>query len=80
MGKRKSSKPPPKKQKPKLDATFNCPFCNSMKTVTATLDMENQSGAVSCNVCNSSYRCDIAPLDEAIDVYSQWIDACEACN
>lgn len=40
MGKRKSSKPPPKKQRPKLDVAFNCPFCNSSKSVTATLDYD----------------------------------------
>ena len=40
MGKRKSSKPPPKKQRPKLDVAFNCPFCNSNKSVTATLDYD----------------------------------------
>ena len=40
MGKRKSSKPPPKKVKPKLDKAFNCPFCNSAKSVTANMDWE----------------------------------------
>ena len=40
MGKRKSSKPPPKKKRPKLDVAFNCPFCNSNKSVTATLDYD----------------------------------------
>jgi hypothetical protein len=34
MGKRKSAaKPPPKAAAPKLDTQFNCPFCNSTKTV-----------------------------------------------
>ena len=80
MGKRKSSKPPPKKQKPKLDAAFSCPFCNSAKSVTAQLDFDNATGAVSCSVCNCTFRCDISPLDEAIDVYSQWIDECERVN
>lgn len=44
MGKRKSSKPPPKKQRPKLDVAFNCPFCNSSKSVTATLDYDAEVG------------------------------------
>ena len=42
MGKRKSSKPPPKKQRPKLDVSFSCPFCNSDKSVTATMDWNNE--------------------------------------
>ena len=42
MGKRKSSKPPPKKVKPKLDVAFSCPFCNSDKSVTATMDWNNE--------------------------------------
>jgi len=42
MGKRKSSKPPPKKQKPKLDVSFSCPFCNSDKSVQATMDWTNE--------------------------------------
>ena len=38
MGKRKSSAPPPPKKKtPKLDTTFDCPFCNRKKSVTADL-------------------------------------------
>jgi transcription elongation factor Elf1 len=42
MGKRKSSKPPPKKVRPKLDVSFNCPFCNSNKSVTATMDWDGE--------------------------------------
>ncbi len=139
MGKRKSSKPPPKKQKPKLDVAFSCPFCNSDKSVTATMDWNNevhttniaglsphvplwpssrsatvdrlfafsdlqttslreyvkqqvltsgmlanlfvfQVGKVECNVCHESYSTSIHKLTEAIDVYSDWIDACEDAN
>lgn len=42
MGKRKSSKPPPKKQRPKLDVAFNCPFCNSNKSVSAIMDWDSE--------------------------------------
>ena len=54
MGKRKSSKPPPKKQKPKLEKFFSCPFCNSDKTVSAVFDWERQIGTVNCTVCQVS--------------------------
>ena len=105
MGKRKSSKPPPKKQRPKLDIAFNCPFCNSNKSVTATLDYDaevgthglrfsaasalrrvltaagrSQIGSVVCNTCNERFSAKINKLSEAVDVYSEWIDACEAEN
>ena len=40
MGKRKSSKPPPKKVRPKLDKAFNCPFCNSAKSAAVSMDKE----------------------------------------
>jgi len=36
-GKRKSSKPPPKKVAPKLEKTFTCPFCNNERSVVAKM-------------------------------------------
>jgi len=80
MGKRKSSKPPPTKQKPKLDATFNCPFCNSGKSVSAVMDRESEQGQISCSVCGANFRTPINTLSEPIDVYSDWIDACDREN
>jgi len=80
MGKRKSSKPPPKKVKPKLDKAFNCPFCNSAKSVTATMDWEVAQGTVNCTICHVSFTTQIDKLSEEIDVYSEWIDSCEAAN
>lgn len=80
MGKRKSSKPPPKKQRPKLDIAFNCPFCNTNKSVSCALDWDKEVGTVSCTVCSAKYSTTITNLSEAIDVYSEWIDACEAEN
>lgn len=80
MGKRKSSKPPPKKVRPKLDKAFNCPFCNSAKSVAATMDWEVAQGTVSCTVCHVSYTAKIGKLSEEIDVYSEWIDQCEEAN
>mmetsp|Transcript_4213 Transcript_4213/g.12170 ORF Transcript_4213/g.12170 Transcript_4213/m.12170 type:complete len:89 (+) Transcript_4213:238-504(+) len=80
MGKRKSSKPPPKKQKPKLATTFSCPFCNSDGSVSCNFDRDREVGTVACNVCQSSYTTRITKISEAVDVYSDWIDACEAEN
>lgn len=80
MGKRKSSKPPPKKQRAKLDTQFNCPFCNSENSVGAELDFDRGVGTVSCSMCAASYTTKIHQLSEAIDLYSDWIDACEDAN
>ncbi len=80
MGKRKSSKPPPKKKRPTLDSTFNCPFCNSSKSVSAQLDQDRGVGTVTCSVCGANYTSKINSLSEAIDVYSDWLDKCEEEN
>eukprot|EP00891_Asterochloris_glomerata_P003064 jgi/Astpho2/3064/e_gw1.00051.317.1_t len=97
MGKRKSSaKPPPKKQRPKLAATFNCPFCNSNNTVACTLDRDRgagkaprlhlasscipPSGSVTCSVCGVGYSTEINSLSEPIDVYSEWIGEAQASH
>lgn len=75
MGKRKSSKPPPKKKADKLDVTFSCPFCNSAKSVSAVLDHEKELGTVICALCQSKYACRITSLTEPIDIYHG--EACE---
>lgn len=81
MGKRKSSKKPVvKKVKPKLDTTFNCPFCNAAGAVHATLDFDAERGKVSCGVCGEEYVSVIDRLAEPVDVYAAWIDACEEAN
>lgn len=80
MGKRKSSKPPPKKVAPKVDTTFTCPFCNHDKSVFARLDHVAEKGMVECGTCGQKYTCNITHLSEPIDVYSDWIDACERVN
>ena len=80
MGKRKSSKPPPKKVAPKVDTTFTCPFCNHDKSVFARLDHVAEKGLVECGTCGQKYTCNITHLSEPIDEYSDWIDACERIN
>lgn len=77
MGKRKSSKPPPKKAVAKLDTTFSCPFCNSDKSVSCQMDWDNEVGIVSCNACTAQFTGRITHLSEPVDVYSEWLDECE---
>lgn len=80
MGKRKSSKPPPKKAASKLDTSFNCPFCNSNKSVHCTLDLDMMIGTVECSKCQNRFTDKINHLTEPIDLYSDWIDECEQAN
>jgi transcription elongation factor Elf1 len=48
--------------------------------VTSFSDHQNKVGHLSCKVCDVSWQCPITYLDEAVDVYSAWIDACENVN
>ena len=65
---------------PKLEEQFNCPFCNSAKSVTCTLDWETSRGTVTCGACHEGFSASIHQLSEAIDVYHDWLDACELHN
>eukprot|EP00898_Chlorokybus_atmophyticus_P009202 jgi/Chlat1/9283/Chrsp99S09298 len=56
MGKRKSSKAPPKKAMQKVPTTFNCPFCNHEGSVECRLDREKEFGELHCRICNEKYR------------------------
>jgi len=79
MGKRKkSSRKPtgPKKNEP-LATTFSCLFCNHEKSVTCVLDKKAGVGSLSCKVCGQRFQANINYLSAAIDVYSEWVDACD---
>ena len=78
MGKRKKAKAPPKKAKPKVSTVFSCPFCGGGDTCSVKLDREHKLGTITCSACQAKYTKEITPLDEAIDVYSEWIDMCAA--
>ncbi|KIW75503.1 hypothetical protein Z517_10244 [Fonsecaea pedrosoi CBS 271.37] len=79
MGKRKksSSKPQgPKKREP-LASTFTCLFCNHEKAIQVKLDKKAGVGNLHCKVCGQRFQTGINYLSAAVDVYSDWIDACE---
>ena len=78
MGKRKSSKVMAKPPPPKLDAIFDCPFCNHNKTVEVRFSKGKAS--ISCRICCANYEMLINNLTEPIDVYAEWIDECEKQN
>ncbi len=77
MGKRKSTRKPAKKIKQVLDKAFACVFCNHENTVTTKMDQENKIGHLNCSACSVQWSCPITVLTEPIDIYSEWIDACE---
>lgn len=80
MGKRKkSSRKPqgPKKREP-LATTFPCLFCNHENSVSVKLDKKGGIGELSCKVCGQSFQSGINYLSAAVDVYSDWIDACDS--
>lgn len=81
MGKRKrATKPPPKKKRPKLNKQFDCPFCGHEQTVDCYLERDEKVGRVECRVCGAKFRAIINHLDEEIDMYHKWIDACEEAS
>ncbi|XP_014870807.1 transcription elongation factor 1 homolog isoform X1 [Poecilia latipinna] len=82
MGRRKSKrKPPPKKKMTgNLDTQFTCPFCNHEKSCDVKMERTRNTGIISCSVCLEEFQTPITYLSEPVDVYSDWIDACEAAN
>ncbi|RDW70230.1 zinc beta-ribbon [Coleophoma crateriformis] len=79
MGKRKAAKKPPgKKRNEPLATAFSCLFCNHEKSVTVKLDKKAGVGQLSCKVCDQKFQCGVNYLSAAVDVYSEWVDACDA--
>ncbi|XP_038048582.1 transcription elongation factor 1 homolog [Patiria miniata] len=82
MGRRRSKRKPPPKKKlvGTLDTQFTCPFCNHEKACEVKMDRTRQIGVISCRVCLEDFQTSINYLTEPVDVYSDWIDACESAN
>jgi len=82
MGKRKSKGPKPvaKKKSFGLAKQFECLFCNHDKSVHVKMDRKLNIGFLSCKVCGQSFQSTIHSLSQEVDVYYDWVDACEAVN
>ncbi|KAM9819581.1 transcription elongation factor 1 homolog isoform X1 [Syngnathus acus] len=82
MGRRKSKRKPPTKKKMTgdLDTQFTCPFCNHEKSCDVKMERTRNTGIISCTVCLEEFQTPITYLSEPVDVYSDWIDACESAN
>ncbi|KAI4278899.1 MAG: hypothetical protein LQ337_000709, partial [Flavoplaca oasis] len=79
-GKRKKSsrKPQGKKKKDPLPTTFPCLFCNHENSVSTKLDKKAGTGELSCKACGQQFQTAVNYLSSGVDVYSDWIDACDA--
>ena len=44
------------------------------------MDKTKNAAKIQCTVCLEDFQATINFLSEAIDVYNEWIDACEAAN
>ncbi|XP_014673386.1 PREDICTED: transcription elongation factor 1 homolog [Priapulus caudatus] len=82
MGRRRSKRKPPAKSKTiqPLETQFTCPFCNHEKSCEVKMDRNRNTGIITCRVCLEDFQTQITYLSEAVDVYSDWIDACEQAN
>jgi len=80
MGKRskpiKIKKVLTEKDKP-LPTQFACLFCNHERSITVKIDKKGGVGTLSCSVCGQRYQTSINYLSMAVDVYADWVDACE---
>lgn len=66
------------KRRPKLAKRFKCPFCANEDTVECKMDMKAMIGSLRCRLCASNYQMPINHLHEPVDVFSEWLDDCEA--
>ncbi|CAM9706937.1 unnamed protein product [Ectocarpus sp. 4 AP-2014] len=81
MGRRKkSTKKIVVKKNTTLDKVFKCPFCNHDKVVECTMNKKEKTARLLCRMCDVNYEMTINYLTEPIDVYTDWIDECEAVN
>lgn len=79
MGKRKkATKVPGKKKNEPLPTNFTCLFCNHEKSITVKLSKKEGVGQLNCKTCGQTYQCAINYLSHPVDVYSDWVDACDA--
>ncbi|KAJ2360573.1 hypothetical protein H4S01_005676 [Coemansia sp. RSA 2610] len=80
MGKRKSARKPQGKKKSKLDTSFRCLLCNHEESVTVNMDKQQRIGTLRCKVCSARFESAVTHLSDAVDVYSDWVDACNQVN
>ncbi|KAF2841424.1 Elf1-domain-containing protein [Patellaria atrata CBS 101060] len=80
MGKRKKAakKPTGPRKKEALSTTFQCLFCNHEDSVTVKMEKKLGVGHLQCKVCGQTFQTGINYLSSGVDVYADWVDACDA--
>jgi transcription elongation factor Elf1 len=68
------------KRRVKLTKQFKCPFCSNDDTVECKMDFKAGIGSLSCRLCGASFQMPIHHLHEPVDVFSEWLDDCEAAQ
>ena len=61
-----------------LAKRFKCPFCTAEEAVECKMDQKRGTGSLACRLCGASFQMPIHHLHEPIDVFSEWLDECEA--
>mmetsp|Transcript_33141 Transcript_33141/g.50683 ORF Transcript_33141/g.50683 Transcript_33141/m.50683 type:complete len:167 (+) Transcript_33141:149-649(+) len=80
MGRRAKKAPVQTKKKITLAKRFKCPFCANENVVECKMDRRAGVGSLACRLCGASYQMPIHHLHEPIDVFSEWLDDCEAAE
>ena len=68
------------KKKVVLAKRFKCPFFSNEQAVECKMDRQKGIGSLNCRLCAASYQMPIHHLHEPIDVFSEWLDDCEAAE
>mmetsp|Transcript_8908 Transcript_8908/g.13120 ORF Transcript_8908/g.13120 Transcript_8908/m.13120 type:complete len:159 (+) Transcript_8908:93-569(+) len=80
MGRRRAKAMAAPKKRPTLAKRFKCPFCANDDVVECKMDTKGGIGSLACRLCGASYQMPIHHLHEPIDVFSEWLDDCEAAE
>mmetsp|Transcript_39768 Transcript_39768/g.62105 ORF Transcript_39768/g.62105 Transcript_39768/m.62105 type:complete len:115 (-) Transcript_39768:1611-1955(-) len=80
MGKRKSAKKVQKKEMARVMSKFDCVLCNHNGCIRVVIQKKAKFGGVKCSVCDTKWETTITALTEPIDIYCEWVDACEEAN
>lgn len=80
MGRRAKKAPVQTKKRVVLSKRFKCPFCANDNAVECKMEHRKGTGTLTCRICDASFQMPIHHLHEPIDVFSEWLDACEAAE
>ena len=68
------------KKKETVPKIFKCPYCAHDGSCEVKMDKAAETGTVACRICGESYQARVHYLSDPVDVYCEWIDACEAAR